>query len=263
MNPDLGYFGPDSVTWRVHAEPVTMIGGGLRALLLQALHPEAMALISSRSRFREEPWSRLQRTAEYVATVSFGTTAEADAAMGRVRGVHARFGVSDPDQLAWVHACEVDSFLAAAGYAGLSLSEQDADRYLAEQGRVAAGVGVPDELIPTTARDLVAFIDRVRPHLALTRPAIAAARVIMVPPLPVPPRYVVPARIGWTTASSIAVGMLPDWARRMYRLPPLPGRRMATTVALRSARAGMTLLPEEWQHGPHYRAARERAALAS
>jgi uncharacterized protein (DUF2236 family) len=128
---------------------------------------------------------------------------------------------------------------------------------------VAAGVGVPDVLIPTTADELAAFIDRMRPHLALTRPAIAAARVVLVPPLPVPPRYVLPARIGWTTASSLAVGMLPDWARRMYRLPPLPGRRVATTVALRSARAGMTLLPDEWQHGPHYRAARQRAALAS
>lgn len=240
-----------------------MIGGGLRALLMQALHPEAMALISARSRFREDPWSRLQRTAEYVATVSFGTTAEADAAIGRVRAVHARIGATDPDQLAWVHACEVDSFLVAAGYTGLSLPTEDADRYLGEQARVAAGVGVPDELIPTTADELAAFIDRMRPHLALTRPAIAAARVILVPPLPVPPRYVLPARIGWTTASSLAVGMLPDWARRMYRLPPLPGRRVATTVALRSARAGMTLLPDEWQHGPHYRAARQRAALAS
>ena len=150
-----------------------MIGGGLRALLLQALHPEAMALISARSRFREDPWSRLQRTAEYVATVSFGTTAEADAAIGRVRAVHARIGATDPDQLAWVHACEVDSFLVAAGYTGLSLPTADADRYLGEQARVAAGVGVPDELIPTTADELAAFIDRMRPHLALTRPAIA------------------------------------------------------------------------------------------
>jgi uncharacterized protein (DUF2236 family) len=263
VNSDLGYFGPDSVTWRVHAEPVTMIGGGLRALLLQALHPEAMALISARSRFREAPWPRLHRTAEYVATVSFGTTAEAEAAIDRVRAVHARLGVNDPEQLAWVHACEVDSFLVAADYTGVTLPREDADRYLVEQARVAAGVGVPDELIPTTTRELAAFIDGMRPRLALTRPAIAAARVILVPPLPVPPRYVLPARIGWTTVSSLAVGMLPAWARRMYRLPPLPGRRVATTMAMRSVRAGVTLLPDEWRHGPHYRAARERAALAS
>ena len=262
MNPDLGYFGPDSVTWRVHAEPVTMIGG-LRALLLQALHPEAMALMSARSRFRDAPWSRLQRTAEYVATVSFGTTSEADAAVDRVRAVHARLGVTDPDQLAWVHACEVDSFLVAAGHVGVPLPSAAVDRYLAEQARVAAGIGVPVELIPTTEVELSALIDRIRPQLALTRAAVEAARVILLPPLPVPPRYAVPARLGWTTASSLAVGMLPDWARRMYRLPPLPGRRVATTVVLRGVRAGMALLPDEWRHGPHYRSARERAALAS
>jgi uncharacterized protein (DUF2236 family) len=262
VSSDLGYFGPGSVTWRVHAEPVTMIGG-LRALLLQALHPEAMALMSARSRFRDAPWSRLQRTAEYVATVSFGTTAEADAAIERVRAVHSRLGVTDPEQLAWVHACEVDSFLASASRVGVLLPPADADRYLAEQARVAAGIGVPAPLIPTTTDELSAFITRMRPHLALTRPAVDAARVILVPPLPVPPRYTVPARLAWTTASSLAIGLLPEWARRMYRLPPLPGRRVATTVALRGVRMGMTLLPEDWRHGPHYRAAQQRVARAS
>jgi uncharacterized protein (DUF2236 family) len=255
---DFGYFGPGSVTWRVHAEPLTMVGG-LRALLVQALHPEAMRLLYQRSSFQDDPWSRLQATVIYVATVSFGTTAEADAAAAHVREVHRRVGVHDPEQLAWVHACEVDSFLVAARYAGVRISADDADRYLAEQSRAARLVGVPDELAPRTARDLAAYFAATRPRLRLTREAREAARVVIAPPLPVPPRWALPARAGWTLLVTLAVGLLPAWARRMYGLPPVPGTGIATHGGMRATQSVVAALPETWRHGPHYRRAMARA----
>jgi uncharacterized protein (DUF2236 family) len=258
---DFGYFGPGSVTWRVHAEPLTMVGG-LRALLLQALHPEAMRLLYRRSSFQDDPWSRLQATVIYVATVSFGTTAEVDAAAAHVREVHRRTGVINPEQLAWVHACEVDSFLAAARYAGVRISADDADRYVTEQLRAARLVGVPDELAPRTTSDLAANFAATRPQLRLTREAREAARVVMAPPLPVPPRWALPARAGWTLLSTLAVGLLPAWARRMYQLPPVPGAGLATHAGMRATQVVVAALPETWRHGPHYRRAMARAHSA-
>src|SRR4029453_16132139 len=106
-------------------------------------------------------------------------TAEADAAAAHVREVHRRVGVRDTEQLAWVHACEVDSFLVAARYAGVRISADDADRYVTEQSRAARLVGVPDELAPRTARDLAAYFTATRPRLRLTREAREAARVVI------------------------------------------------------------------------------------
>ena len=262
MSDDLGYFGPDSVTWRVHGEPLTMVGG-LRALLLQALHPEAMRLLYSRSSFQDDPWDRLRRTAIYLATVSFGTTAEVDAAAAHVRAVHRSLGISDPGLLAWVHACEVDSFLAAAQHVGVRLAPGDADRYVVEQVRAARLAGVPDDLAPRTTAELAGYFDAMRPALRLTPEAREAARYVLAPRLPVPGRWALPARIGWTTLCSLAVGLLPDWARRMYRLPALPGADLATTAGLRALRLPIAALPAHWRHGPQYRAAMERAALTA
>jgi uncharacterized protein (DUF2236 family) len=259
---DLGYFGPDSVTWRVHREPLTMVGG-LRALLLQALHPEAMRLLYSRSNFQDDPFARLQRTVRYVVTVSFGSTAEVDAAAAHVRQVHDRLAITDVDQLAWVHACEVDSFLVAATATGLRLSAADRDRYLAEQALAASFVGVPNELVPHSAAELADYLAGVRPTLAMTPQARAAARSVIAPPLPVRGRYRVPARVGWTTISSMAVGLLPSWARRMYGLPPTPGARLAAVAGLRTLGRAIQILPEHRREGPAYRAAKARVEALS
>lgn len=258
---DLGYFGPASVTWRVHREPVAIVGG-LRALLLQALHPEAMATLYRTSQFQRDPWPRLQRTVSYVATVSFAPRAEVDRAAAHVRGVHRRLGIDDPEQLAWVHACLVDSFLAAADGAGLGLSAAERDRYVAEQivaGRLA---GVPAPLIVPDAAGLAAFLEQVRPRLRGTPEAREAARFVVAPPLPVRRRYRVPARLAWSVAGSLAVGLLPAWARRLYLLPPLPGAGLATAVGLRAARAATGALPARFREGPSYRDAKARAASA-
>jgi uncharacterized protein (DUF2236 family) len=131
--PDPGLHGPDSVTWRVHADP-SMALAGLRALLLQALHPLAMHGVIAHSDFRADPWGRLFRTAEYVGVTTYGTTEQARRAGARVRGIHRRLGgiepesgtayrVDDPALLRWVHCVEVESFLSTALRCGLRLSE--------------------------------------------------------------------------------------------------------------------------------------------
>ena len=257
---DAGYFGPSSLTWRLHSEPVSLIGG-LRALLLQALHPEAMRLLDATSSFREDPWSRLERTTTYVGVLSFGSTAEVDEAAARVRAVHARLGIDDPEQLAWVHACLVDSFLAAAGAAGLGLSRADRDAYVSEQVVAARLVGVPQELAPRTDRELGAYFSAIRPRLSGTRQAREAARYVIAPPRPpVPRRFAVPARLGWTGVTSLAVGLLPGWARRMYLLPPMPGASLTTAAGMRALRQAVRVLPEQYREGPLYRRAKARVA---
>jgi uncharacterized protein (DUF2236 family) len=262
MPTDTGYFGPESVTWRIHSEPLALVGG-LRALLLQALHPEAMALLYAKSDFQDDPWARLQRTAGYVATLAFAPTADVDAAAAHVRAVHTRLGITDPAQLAWVHACEVDSFMVAARAAGIRLSRADADAYVEEQVRAAVLVGVPDQLTPRTAGELAAYFAAVRPVLRATKQAREAARYVLAPPMPVPGRYVLPARVGWTTISSLAVGLLPGWARRMYRLPPAPGAGLATAAGMRALRRAVRTLPVRYREGPLYREAKARAQALS
>jgi uncharacterized protein (DUF2236 family) len=262
MSSDTGYFGPESVTWRIHGEPLVLVGG-LRALLLQALHPEAMALLYAKSAFQDDPWARLQRTARYVSTVTFASTADVGAAAAHVRAVHQRLDITDLAQLAWVHACEVDSFLAAARAAGLRLGRADADRYVEEQVRAAALVGVPDELAPRTTAELAAYFTAMRPELSGTKEAREAARYVLAPPMPVPGRYVLPARLGWITIGSLALGLLPGWARWMYRLPPAPGAGLATAAGMRALRRAVGRLPVRYREGPLYRDAKARIAALS
>ena len=261
VTSDLGYFGPQSMTWRIHGEPVSMVGG-LRALLLQALHPGAMERLYTRSNFKDDPWQRLESTVHYVGTVSFGARADVDAASARVRAVHQRLGIDDPEQLAWVHLCLVDSFLSAARAAGLRLGRAEADRYVSEQALAASFVGVPADRVPTSAAELAERLAAMRDRLRATPQAREAARVVLAPPMPVPVRYLLPARLGWTTVSALAVGLLPGWAVRMYGLPVLPGRSLATAAGLRALRGAVRALPAQYREGPLYREAKERAAAS-
>src|SRR3954452_7150705 len=139
---DPGLFGPDSITWQVVGDPVLVLGG-VRSLLLQALHPVAMAGVADHSGFREDPWGRLLRTAEYVGATTYGTTLEARRAAARVRGVHRRisgveavsgraYRADDEDLLLWVHCAEVESFLSTVRRCGARLGTGAADRYYAE-----------------------------------------------------------------------------------------------------------------------------------
>ena len=219
------WFTPDDPIWRVHAD-AAMFPGGIRALLLQSLHPLAMAGVAGHSGYKGDPWGRLQRTSEFLATTTFGTIDHAEEQIARVRSIHERvrgktadgrpYSASDPHLLAWVHATEADSFLTAyQRYAVSPLTDAEADRYVEQGGIVARALGVVDP--PTTVAELRTTIEGYRPELESTAAAREAARFLLVhPPLPLA------AKPGYAALAAGAVAMLPRWARRPLRLPWLP-----------------------------------------
>ena len=269
----LGFFGPGSVTWRVHSDPSFSVGG-LRALLLQALHPVAMDGVARFSGgFKEEPWPRLIRTATYVDTLTFGTRTEAVEAVARVRSIHKRLGsteettgrtyrVDDPDLLLWVHCCEVDSLLTVARRAGLPLTDADADRYVAEQMTAAELIGVPPEDVPASVAELADYFAALRPSLAVTPAARDAYRLIVLPPMPGWVRYLTPAQPAWGGLAALSVALLPRWARRMYSWPGLGLTDAAATAALKAFRQTLLRLPQRARRSPIVWAGFDRVAVA-
>ncbi len=269
---DPGLYGPDSVTWRVHADP-SMALAGLRALLLQAVHPVAMHGVFTNSAFRDDPWGRLFRTAEFVAVTAYGTTREAERAGARVRGIHRQlrgvepttgraYRVDDEDLLLWVHCSEVESFLSTAVRSGLRLSRADQDRYYAEQVTNGRLVGLDPSAVPASVAQMGEYFARVRPQLSVGADARAAARFVVWPPMPALVRLGTPARPAWTALATAAFAMLPRWARRLYALPGLPTTDLAASAAGLALRSGLLVVPQRLRNGPHLSAARERLALA-
>lgn len=267
---DDGLFGPGSVTWRLHADPILWVGG-LRSLLLQALHPVAMAGVAQHSAFREDAWGRLLRTARYVGTTTYGTTEEALAAGASVRRVHRglggleprtgrRYMLEDADLLRWVHCCLVDSFLSTYRRAHRDLGPDDADRYVSEQTRMASLVGLKASDVPSTAHALQQYFEDIRPQLAASTDAFAAARLVLAPPMPLRVQLLTPARPAWSAVSALALASLPSWARRLYRLPGLPTTDLAATLGLHLLATLLAQAPAAYRESPHLRAARQRLA---
>lgn len=173
---DPGLFGPDSVTWQMHGDPMMWIAG-IRALYLQALHPRAVRGVIQNSDFKKDAWGRLRRTANFVGTISYGTTDAAEKAGARVRRIHTRikvtdpatgerYGVDEPDLLLWVHCAEVDSYLHVLRRSGLPLTDAQADLYIDEHREGARLVGLDPARVPADRAQLAAYFERVRPELA-------------------------------------------------------------------------------------------------
>lgn len=230
FTPGERQFAADDPICRVHNDPA-MFSGGLSALLLQSLHPIAMAGVAGHSGYRGDPWGRLSRTSDYIASTTFGTIDEAERAIAQVRSIHARvrgkdhlgraYSADDPHLLGWIHAAEATSFLTAyQTYAPRPLTEVEADAYVAQLGSVAARLGVLDP--PDSVAALARLIDDYRPELYATPDARDTAQYLLFsPPLPVPARGV------YAGLAAGAVGLLPGWARRELRLPAVPAGNRA------------------------------------
>jgi uncharacterized protein (DUF2236 family) len=260
---DPGLFGPDSVTWRVHADPAMFIGG-LRALLLQTMHPLAMAGVADHSDFRHDPVGRLWRTSAFVGTTTYGTTEQALAAVEVVRRVHRHvrgtapdgrtYAANDPHLITWVHHAEVDSFLTAyRRYGAEPLSDADADRYVDEMAVMCELFDA--EPAARSVAELEAYFHAVRSELIATPAARDAVRWLMVPPLPWP------ARLAYAVIAPAAVGSLPGWVQRALWLPMAPGvdplvvrpAALALTRSLGWVMAGYRAESDGRDDGPHLR----------
>ena len=216
------WFTPADPVWRVHAD-ASMFPAGITSLLLQMLHPMAMAGVAGHSGYKSDPWGRLQRTSEYLATTTFGTVEHAEGAIASVRSIHERvrgkdhrgrpYRAGDPHLLGWVHAAEIDSFLRAyQTFGDTPLTDEEADVYVRQAGIPAARLGVIDP--PRSVAELAAVLGSYRPELEATPAAREAARFLLLdPPLPF---Y---ARPGYATLASGGVSLLPSWAREMLGLP--------------------------------------------
>ena len=246
--PGPRWFGEDRPIRRVHAD-ASMFVGGLRALLLQSLHPLAMAGVAQHSDYRGDPWGRLQRTSTFLAVTTFGTATDAQRAVDRVRGIHQRvhgiaadgrpYRASDPHLLEWVHVAEVDSFLLAHQLYGANpLDQRGRDGYVGDTARVARALGVPDP--PLSEAQLRERIEAFRPELSGTPAAREAARfLLLTPPLPIA------ARPPYGLLVATSVSMLPAWARMPLLLPYFPPVeatviRMAGRVLVGGIRWAMT-----------------------
>jgi uncharacterized protein (DUF2236 family) len=218
---DDGFFGPGSVTWRLHADLSAPVAG-LRSLLLQALHPLAMAGVDQHSQWRADPAGRFATTAAYVLTTTYGDRAAARSAADRVRRIHERvrgtdpvtgrrYAAGDPDLLIWVHAAQVDSGLAAAARYGAEFSDADRDGYVAEMTAAAELVGVPPGRTPACVAELDAYFGAIRPELTLSPGAADTAGYLTAMPT-IEPEL---TEVGQVIAAA-AVASLPSWARDLY-----------------------------------------------
>jgi uncharacterized protein (DUF2236 family) len=278
MDPDydFGLFGPGSVTWKLHEEPILVLAG-LRSLYLQALHPRAVAGVAQNSGYKADPVGRFMRTSDYVGITIYGSTAEAELAGSRLRRLHSRmsavdprtgerFRIDEPDLLRWVHVTEVESFLSTARRAGLRLTDEEVDTYYTEQLRSAELVG----LDPSTVAEVAAYYEQVRPELGLTRDGADTMLFLTVPPVPenwgsAPLRLGLtlgPARWVYLGIAGTALALLPPWARKRYGGLGWPTTDVSADLSVRGVRMLLAALPRRLRESPLRRAAMARAARA-
>jgi len=227
---DGGLFGPGSIVWRVHRDRSFPLAA-IRSLMVQALHPLAMAGVAQHSSWQRDPFGRLAATAGYVLTVTYGDTAAAEGAAARVRTVHTHvsgtdpvtglaYQASDPELLLWVHAGMVDSIVHVVQRYGRLLEAADTDRYVAEMARFAEIIGVPAARCPTSVAALSEYLESV--ELRQITPAASEAIAIVLDP----PGLDTLTRELWRDLGQVAVGTLPAWARSMYGFDEPPSELM-------------------------------------
>lgn len=218
------WFAPGQPIWTVN-RAATMYPGGIGALLLQSLHPSAMAGVADHSGYRGDPWGRLQRISNYIATTTYGVIEDAESVIDHVRHVHTfvtgtrsdgqPYAANDPHILRWVHIAETYAFLTAfQAWHPQRLSPAEADRYVSQAGEVAVRLGATE--VPRSVTELRTQLEAYRPELTVTPAALDTCRFLLrEAPLPA---------TAWPGYAMIAAGglwLLPLWAREMlgFRAP--------------------------------------------
>ncbi|ROR11149.1 oxygenase MpaB family protein [Erwinia sp. JUb26] len=217
---DPGLYGPDSVIWRVHGDFSSMLCGGISALLLQMLHPLALAGVWDHSTFRQDMMGRLRRTSQFIAVTTFGNQRDAHILIDRVKRIHLHitgtdahgvpYAASDPALLTWVHVAETRCFLAAhLRYKNPQLSLEEQDRYYAEAARVAEALGA--EQVPKSVAAVEAYLQRMRPQLRCDERTREVLSLLLNAPAPS-----WQARPAMHAMLQAGIALLPDWALHAF-----------------------------------------------
>jgi len=269
MPSDVGFFGPESVSWRVHGE-TTVLFGGARALLMQAAHPLVIAGARQSGFYQRNPWKRLERTLQLAYTITFGTKEQALRAADEINDVHARvngldevtgkpYDALDPELLLWVHACLVDSALLFEHLTVGALSAAEQQRFHEEQMLGVELLGLPRSSIPPTYPELRAYIDWMvaSDELMVTDSALQVADIIVHPPPEAEYKPVLRAISMW------AFGTLPPRLRSEYHVRWTVTREAMLQASLAALRMGRPLLPRRFRVILPAAQAQVRAGVAS
>ncbi len=226
---DPGLFGPQSITWRIHADFPGMMAGGVAALMLQTLHPLALAGVWDHSSFRTDILGRLRRTTAFVAGTTYAPTAEAERLINMVRNIHRKvrgtapdgrpYSAMNPALLTWVHCTEVASFVAGYEfYRGLVLPVAIKDQYFKETAVIARALGA--RKVPATTAAMDAYFLSMQAELVFSARSQAVLDTLASIQLPIP--LAGPARGLFLGAGA---QLLPAWARTSLRLTRLQQAR--------------------------------------
>lgn len=225
---DPGLFGPDSISWQVHGDFTSMLVGGISALLMQALHPLALAGVWDHSNFRQDLLGRLRRTGQFISGTTFGAKADADWLIEKVKTIHLHvtgtapdgrsYAASDPALLTWVHVAEVHSFLQShLRYRNPNLSGADQDRYYAEIAVIAERLGATN--VPRSRAQVAEYLQDMRPQLLCDERSLEILRILLNAPAPS-----LLAGVAGKLFMQGGIDLLPEWAQRMLGQPVSPQR---------------------------------------
>lgn len=213
---DAGLFGPESMVWEVHADFTAMMVGGISALLLQMLHPLALAGVWDHSTFRQDMPGRLRRTSLFIAGTTYGGLHDAEQLIDKVRRIHLQvvghaadgrpYAASDPGLLTWVHVSEVSQFLAGyLRYVDPQLPLAEQDRYYCEVALIAERLGAQD--VPKSVQAIADYLQRMRPQLLCDERTREVVRLLHDAPMP----SLLAKPFGGLMMQA-GVDLLPDWA---------------------------------------------------
>lgn len=248
-----GLFGPGTVTWRVHSDPLVGLAA-LRSLMMRVLHPEGLGAVFATARRVDDPWDRLSSTLRNLGVTTFGNGSEVAVASARMRAVLMQvsgvtdngelFRGDDPDLLLWLHCCQVSALAEVTRRGGLPLTDGEHETYVREQQRMAVFWGLEPDEVPGSRRELTRYFRSVRPRLRMTPTARAFIGAVISPALPDLMALTQRNRPPWAPVAGLAYGSLPGWARRLYSSPPTTGpaalSQSAVTVALHSLRDSLS-----------------------
>ena len=195
---------------------------------------------------------------EVSATLTFGSTEQAQELSSRVRRVHTRLGLDNPHELLWVHMAMVDSFLDVGFRSGIALTDEEKDLYIRQMVEFADLVGVPRADVPTSLSELKDYFSAISPELTASDDAKRAAIFLTLPPLPTVVRFATPAAPAWAAMSALAAASLPRWARELYGWPTLPAQELATNLSLLATRKSLSLIPAAFIAPPIYNEGMQR-----